>query len=520
MRQDSAGPLRRDVRMLGNLLGTVLVEQDGPRLLESVERVRLLARAARSRGAVAELADAVASLALDEQTRVLRAFGLYFQLANIAEQYHRLRRRRADSAQGAVPRESLEEAFAALDGLPPEEVQRRARHTSLQLVLTAHPTEATRRTVFRSHLRIAEELRQLDDPSCTPRERRDAEGLLAEEITLLWQTDEVRHGRLRVSDEIRTGLWFFEHSLISASEELLRDWRERLPDADPPLRFGSWIGGDADGNPAAGGATIREALERARALALDRYRTEVRALAEELAPNRSLVAVSEELEESLRRDELELSEYAAQIGRQNELEPYRRKLSFVWWRLGHDGYPCAEALLDDLRVIRDSLRAHGGARIADGRIARLVRSVEIFGFHVATLDVRLHARDLDTPRARELLADAIAARREHGPRAVDTVVVSGTSAPEHIVGAVDLTGEHLAVVPLFETIDDLAAAPKILDTLLRDERFGARVAARAGAVEVMVGYSDSGKDGGYLAAQWAIYRAQEELAAVAARHDV
>jgi phosphoenolpyruvate carboxylase len=520
VRDDSARPLRRDVRLLGNLLGTVLVEQQGPGLLDAVERVRLLARAARHRGAVAELADAVGALDADQQARVLRAFGLYFQLANIAEQHHRLRRRRSEAASGAVQKESLDEAFEQLARLPAEEVQRRARHTSLQLVLTAHPTEATRRTVFRAHIRIAEQLQRLDDPSCTPAERHDAEALLGEEITLLWQTDEVRHGRLRVSDEIRTGLWFFEHSLISVTEELLRRWRERLPGADPPLRFGSWIGGDADGNPAAGGATIREALEQARSVALERYRSEVRALAEELASHRSLATVSDELDESLHRDELELADYTAQIGSQNELEPYRRKLSFVWWRLGNDGYGNANALLDDLRVVRDSLRANGGARIADGRIARLVRSVEVFGFHLATLDVRLHARDLDLPRARELLDDAADARREHGARALDSVIVSGTSSAGHVVKVVELTDEPLAVVPLFETIDDLAAAPGILETLLGDRRFRARVAARGGAVEVMVGYSDSGKDGGYLAAQWAIYRAQEELSAVAARHDV
>ena len=264
-----------------------------------------------------------------------------------------------------------------------------------------------------------------------------------------------------------------------------------------------------DGNPSAGPASIREALARARALALERYRTEVRALAVEIASARSLVSVSDELEQSLAHDERELPNYAEEIGSRNELEPYRRKLSFMWWRLGNDGYRRADELLADLRLVQRSLAANGGERVADGRIARLERMVEIFGFHVAKLDVRLHARELGEPRAREALAAAAEVRAVHGPEALDTLIISGTSSADDVRRARALT--DLSVVPLFETVDDLVAAPGILDELLHEH---------PGPVEVMVGYSDSGKDGGYLAAQWAIYRAQEELAAVAARHNI
>jgi phosphoenolpyruvate carboxylase len=498
---DTAAPLRRDVRLLGTILGNVLVEQEGPWLLELVEQIRRDARAARRDGTVV---DVDPSLGAREQALVLRAFGLYFQLANLAEQHHRLRRRREDAHEGRVARESLESAFLQLG-----ELDERAHSTTIRLVLTAHPTEATRRTVLLAHIRISVQLRLLDDPRLSPAEQREAEERIAEEVTLLWQTDEVRHDRLRISDEIRHGLWFFEHSLMSAATDLLKEWRERVPGSPPPLVFGSWIGGDMDGNPAAGPASIREALDRARALALARYRAEVRALAVEIAASRSLVTVSPELERSIRRDEEELPYYAEEIGSRNEVEPYRRKLSFMWWRLGNEGYPDAAALLADLRVVRDSLRAHGGRRIADGRVARLERMVEIFGFHVAKLDVRLHARDLDTERAREALAAADDAWVRHGERALDTLIVSGTSSADDVLRARALTG--LSVVPLFETVDDLAAAPRILDELLRTE---------PRAMEVMVGYSDSGKDGGYLAAQWAIYRAQEELAEIARRHGV
>ena len=499
---DTAAPLRRDVRLLGTLLGAVLVEQEGEWLLELVEQVRRASQKARREGAVADVDQ---SLPAHEQALVLRAFGLWFQLANLAEQLHRLRRRRDDARHGRIPPESLDDAFRRVARGDRE----RARSSSIRLVLTAHPTEATRRTVLLAHIRIAEQLARLDDPLLIPAERDEIEERVAEEVTLLWQTDEVRHDRLRITDEIRHGLWFFEHSLMTAATELLGDWRERLPDAPPPLAFGSWIGGDMDGNPSAGPASIAEALERARTLALDRYRAEVRALAVEIASARSLVSVSPELEASLSRDAEELPYYASEIGARNELEPYRRKLSFMWWRLGNDGYPDADHLLADVRLILDSLRRNGGRRVADGRVARLERMIEIFGFHVAKLDVRLHVDDLDTDRARDALAAADAARATHGPNALDTLIVSGTSSLDDVRRARAAT--RLRVAPLFETVDDLANAPAIVDAMLDED---------ASAVEVMVGYSDSGKDGGYLAAQWAIYRAQEELAAVAARHDV
>ncbi|MDP9284569.1 MAG: phosphoenolpyruvate carboxylase [Actinomycetota bacterium] len=512
-RGDPAAPLRRDVRRLGAILGTVLAEQEGDWLLQLVETIRRESRAARRDSTVA---GGGAALTAREGALVLRAFSLYFQLANLAEQHHRLRRRREDAHHGVVARESLADAVRTLAPVPQDELARRAAGTSIRLVLTAHPTETTRRTVLLAHIRIAEQLVGLDDARLSPAEQREVEERIAEEVTLLWQIDEVRHDRLRLTDEIRNGLWFFEHSLISAATDLLHEWWALFPGTPPPLQFGTWIGGDMDGNPSAGPASIVEALDDARRVALHRYRDEVRSLAVEIASTRSLVRVSSALEASLARDEAALPAYAREIGARNELQPYRRKLSFMWWRLDNDTYAGPEALLDDLRTIRASLTENGGRRVADGRVARLERMVELFGFHIARLDIRLHARELGEPRAREALRAATEGRRRHGPQALDTLIVSGTSSAADVIRAVELCDEPLSVVPLFETLDDLAAAPRILDELLRDERF-----TTAGKhVEVMVGYSDSGKDGGYLAAQWAIFRAQEERAAVAAQHEV
>ncbi|HZT45508.1 MAG TPA: phosphoenolpyruvate carboxylase [Gaiellaceae bacterium] len=499
-------PLRRDVRLLGDLLGRVLVEQEGESLLADVERVRALARHAREGAGHEDLQQAVRGLPLERQASVLRAFATYFQLANTAEQQHRIRRRRTYAHEGRVLSESLESSFAQLDGIAPEEIEQRV---ALRLVLTAHPTEAARRTVLTAHLRIARLLGELDDPLLSAARRGEVEDELAAEITLLWQTDEVRTKRPRVVDEIRHGHWFFETSLIDAAERLLADYRRHLPDAPPPLRFGTWIGGDADGNPNAGEDTAREALERARTLLRTRYRDEVRALAAATGLSARLVDVDDELRESIARDERDLPDYAAAIGDQNVDEPYRRKLSFMWRRLDADAYPSAEALAADLALLDRSLRAHRGARIADGALAALRRRVDIFGLHLAKLDVRVHARDLvdPEPRIRRLFASLEHLRRRHGSAALDTVVVSGTTSADDVLRVRDLTGERLSLVPLFESVADLRAAPRIYEELL--DSIGCR--------EVMVGYSDSAKDAGYLAAQWEIRSAIVALAEVARR---
>ena len=516
-------PLRRDVRLLGDLLGRVMVEQEGEELLAREEEIRRVSRRARETGdpdVRAELARAVGELDLDQQTKILRAFTLFFQLANIAEQQHRIRRRRDVEREDGVPRESLADAFRRLReaGVGDEALRAAAEHVSLELVLTAHPTEATRRTILQAQARLGALLADLDAGEWI-------EDAAAEEITVLWQTDEVRPQRPRVVDEIRHGLWFFEQSLLDAAEELVAAYGEAIPGAPLPLAFGSWIGGDMDGNPNAGPATIREALERGRMLALARYRAEVRGLAAALGLTTSLVDVSPELLESIARDERELPSYAEQIGEQNRDEPYRRKLSFVWWRLGNDGYGRAEDLRADIEVLERSLRAHGGARIADGRLADLRRRVELFGFHVAKLDVRFHAAELGekTPRVRESLAAVAEAQGRFGEGAVDSVVVSGTESAADVLTVVDLAAEagaRVSPVPLFETIRDLDAAPAIVESLLDEPRFARVVEERGRRLEVMVGYSDSGKDGGYLTAQWEIFRAQERLASLAAEREV
>ncbi len=500
--------LRANVRLLGDLLGRVLVEQEGQEVLDLVERIRSLSRWARRGGEREPLAETIAALPLERQAVVLRAFGVFFQLANIAEQHHRLRRRRAYEQEGRVPRESLEAVFARLDaaGVTDEELAREAERVHVELVFTAHPTEATRRTVLQAHQRIAALLRELDDSELPGSHRARLEDALAEEITILWQTDEVRSRRPRVFDEIRHGLWFFERSLWQAAPALLRAYRRRLPDAPTPLRFGTWIGGDLDGNPNAGPGTVKAALEQARTLAARLYRDEVRALARRWGISSTIVDYDSALDEKL---------IGVPSG-QNDDEPYRRRLSSLWVRLGDADY-ATEDLLAELDLIDRSLREHRGTRVADGGLADLRTRVELFGFHLAKLDLRVHASAIREPDERllETLRAGARVQRRHGPRALDRLIVSMTASAEDVLAAERLAaGEGLDVlgVPLFETIADLRAARGIVEELLTERP--------RDRIEVMVGYSDSGKDGGYLTAQWEIYRAQEELTAAAAERGV
>lgn len=502
----SAGPeapLRANIRLLGEILGTVIVEQEGEELLALEERVRKLARAGRRGYAEAtdELSAIVGGLDLETQARVLRAFALYFQLANIAEQHHRVRRRRAYEHEGRTPPESLADALERIGdrelGTP---------GVSVELVLTAHPTEATRRTVLRLHRRVAALLRELDDPELAPSGAARIRRQLAEEVTILWQTDEVRSRRPRVVDEIRHGLWFFEESLWETAPQLLAELRELVPGAPAPLRFGTWIGGDLDGNPHTGAETVEAALEQARALARDLLRHDVRELARSWGMSTELVVADREVGAV---DDVPAG--------QNADEPYRRRLTSIWHRLGADAFGSADELLAELDLVDASLRAHGGARIADGSLADLRRKVEIFGLHLAKLDLRAHAREI---RAREprLVATLAAAGRlqaRHGTVALDRLIVSMTSTADDLAAAEELAREAgLAVeaVPLFETIADLRGADAVVaEHLDRSPRE---------RLEVMVGYSDSGKDGGYVTANWEIFRAQERLAWLAGERGV
>jgi len=550
---ERTSPLRRDIRLLGDLLGQVIVEQGGPAILALEERIRLLSRELREhehalgvddeerRIERARLGTLIAELDPADRSAVLRAFSLYFQLVNVAEQVHRIRRRREHEHDGNAPRESIADAVGRLReaGIDGEELTRLAEQVRVELVLTAHPTESTRRGALAAQLRMAELLRRLDEHDLTPSGRAGVERGLLEEITTLWQTDEVRERRPRVVDEIRHGLWFFEQVLFDDAPRVVAALRDAIPGIAPghdfaPLAFGSWIGGDQDGNPNAGPETFELAVASARRTVIARYREEIRDLARALSVSERLAVVAPELLRSIERDERELPVYVARIGDQNVGEPYRRKLSLMWRRLdlmvdgdkeftGDTPYARADELRADLDLIDRSLRVGAAERIADGRLAALRRRVDLFGFHVTKIDVRMHARDL-AEGADRVAATLAAVAAVNDPAAADTLVISGTTSADDVRVAmrrIATAGADLMPVPLFETIEDLHAAPVIMEELLADTAFVDAVRERRGGrLEVMVGYSDSAKDGGYLAAQWHIFRAQRSLTEIARMHDV
>ena len=492
--------LRANVRLLGDVLGHVLVEQEGQELLALEEQIRGLARDARETGDRTQLEETIRALDLERQSAVLRAFSLFFQLANIAEQHHRLRRRRQYEHEGRVPRESIADAVARLRdaGVGDEELRGAAALLEVRPVLTAHPTEATRRTILQAHQRLATALRRLDDPELPHSTQRRVRDQIGEEVTILWQTDEVRSRRPRVVDEIRHGLWFVERSLWQALPRLVRELRDAIPDAPPPLRLGTWIGGDMDGNPNAGADTIADALERARTLARELLRQEVRELGSAWGMSSELIGPVPELDTS-------------------SDQPYRDALVRIWERLAEDEYRDAEELAGDLARIDATLRAHGAARVADGALSDLRARVEVFGLHVATLDVRVHAKEVRERAERVVaaFAAAAAARARHGPRSLERVIVSMTESAADVLAAEELAREaglEVHAVPLLETVADLGGARDVAGALLD--------ASPRPRLEVMVGYSDSAKDGGYLAANWEIYRAQEDLVALATERDV
>src|SRR3712207_822977 len=322
-------PLRRDANLLGRVLGQVLIEQAGEDLFDAEEEVRLLCKRLRFDYDPAldeKLRRMIEGMDVAQLQKIVRAFSVYFQLVNIAERYHRVRRRRQyESSQNNPPqRASVASALARLkrEGLEAETLQMVLDEMNVGLVLTAHPTEALRRSIRRKHVRIGEVLEALESSQLTWKERRRLQEQLTEEITVLWQTDELRVRRPEIKQEIERTLLFFENPLISATleayrefeDELTRQFPENTPSLGLVLEFGSWVGGDQDGNPFVEPGMINTALGLHREVILKRHLSSVLALAEHMSQSRKLVAVSEELARSVGRDEKLVPEATERLG--------------------------------------------------------------------------------------------------------------------------------------------------------------------------------------------------------------
>jgi phosphoenolpyruvate carboxylase len=576
MSTDLPKALRDDVRLLGEVLGETLRRQESEALYETVERVRGLAKGARA-GSAADfdaLTGVLERMPVEEALPVARAFSHFLALANIAEQHHRTRRRRVYERDPDAPPQigSCDETLGRLRaaGVTADALHEAVTRLHIELVFTAHPTEVTRRTLMQKHRRIAEWLALRDRPDLTIPERQEVLDALRREVAAAWETSEVRRERPSPLDEARSGMVVFEQTLWDTLPRYLRvldaalveHTGRPLPLEAAPITFGSWIGGDRDGNPAVTAAVTRTTCLLTRWQALSLYLREIDALRFEL----SMTEASEELRARV----------------PDAHEPYRDLLRDVRERIettmraieadlaGREPGegPLVETIDDvaePLRLCHRSLVACGDGLIAEGRLRDILRRIAAFGLTLVRLDIRQHAErhtDVLTAITRDLGLGAYGAWSEADrqafllqelqgrrplvppdlaasddvrevldtfrglaglpPAALGAYVISMAARPSDVL-AVELLQKEarlprpLRVVPLFETIDDLRRAGTVLDDLLGLPWYRERAAGRQ---EVMIGYSDSAKDGGRLAANWELYTAQESLVRVCRERDV
>ncbi|MGU2160736.1 phosphoenolpyruvate carboxylase [Pseudomonas aeruginosa] len=565
--------LREDVHQLGELLGDTIREQYGPRFLDKIELIRKGAKAARRGSAegAQQLTATLDGLEEDELLPVARAFNQFLNLANIAEQYHRIRRRRPNEPE---PFENLvlEELLGRLKdaGHAPGQLARQLAGLEIELVLTAHPTEVARRTLIQKYDAITAQLAAKDHADLLPEERSRIQQRLQRLVAEAWHTDEIRKVRPTPVDEAKWGFAVIEHSLWQAlpnvlrhvDEVLLCSTGERLPLTAAPLRFASWMGGDRDGNPNVTASVTREVLLLARWMAADLYLRDIDRLAAEL----SMQQASPQL--------------LARVG--DSAEPYRALLKQLRERLRvtrnwtHQALagevPAAEGVLEHnrdlvepLQLCHESLHACGMGVIADGALLDCLRRAATFGLFLVRLDVRQdsarHAAALseiteylelgsydewDEKTRLEFLLEELNSRRPllpaHYQPSADTAEVLATcraiaAAPPASLGSyvISMAGQPsdvlavqlllkesgvdwpMRVVPLFETLDDLDNAGPCMERLLTLPGYRSRL---SGVQEVMIGYSDSAKDAGTLTAAWAQYRAQEKLVEICRQHEV
>lgn len=587
--------LHEDVRWLAETLGRVIDRLEGADALRAVEGLRQACRDRRrgESGAASfeTLLERVTALPLELKAVTARAFTLFFLLINTAEQVHRVRRRAdyhgSSEPQPASARWTMRQLRSA--GRSAEEVGAAIERLEVRPVLTAHPTESTRRTLLALQARVAELLLQRE--SIPAADRGVIDSTLEGEVELLWLTAEVRQDRPSVKDEVSTSLWYLETRLLDATtrsqDALVRAFQAEFSSSSEtlrlstPLRLGSWVGGDRDGNPFVTPEASIAAARRASYVVLGRYLESLNALAERISLAAQFADPGEPLLASLARDkELRPDVWAANRTR-NADEPLRLKLSFMAARIdatrhlvasrdagrpAHEpsSYASAESFEEDLQLVRDSLLAAGAIEACRTAFDPLLLDVRAHGFHGFLMDVREHAavltstltdiaaqigsppldaeglrRELMNRRplvgphvpleesARQVLDTFHAIRtiqNESGNAAASTYIVSMTTCAEDLLrvlllgreaGLVDLAADPpvscLDVVPLFETLDDLVNAPIVMQSLLSDAVYRRQLEARGGRQEVMIGYSDSGKDAGILASSWGLYQAQESL---------
>ncbi|THF65886.1 phosphoenolpyruvate carboxylase [Pseudothauera nasutitermitis] len=599
---DKDAPLREDIRLLGRLLGDTVRDQQGEATFALIERIRQTSvrfRRDEDLDARRELEDTLDALAREQTIQVVRAFSYFSHLANIAEDQHHIRRTRAHLLAGSTPREgslahALDSATATLGERAPEALAEFFAGAFVSPVLTAHPTEVQRRSILNCQTIIARLLDERDRIQLTPEEREASEEALRRAVLTLWQTRMLRRTRLSVIDEVNNGLSYFETTFLREVPRLYASLEDRLGSAAAAelpafLQVGSWIGGDRDGNPFVTAEVLERALSLQAAAALSFYLGELQALGSQLSLALGLVDASDAL--------LALAERSADPSPHRSDEPYRRAIAGMHARLAAtwnillgnpppsspiisaEPYHGPAELAEDLDVVHRSLLTNGSAALARGRLRHLRRALQVFGFHLAPIDLRQNA-DVHERVVAELLATAHpgidylalgedarvelllaelgtarpltsphlqygeetegelaifrAARAAHlrfGPAVIQNCIISKTDNVSDLLELAVLLKEagllrphegalDVNIVPLLETIDDLRNGPGIMDRLFSLPAYRGLVAARGELQEVMLGYSDSNKDGGFLTSGWELYKAEIGLAETFARHGV
>jgi phosphoenolpyruvate carboxylase len=569
-------------------------------LLEKVEKLRVMAITLRKnddKDIYNELKEEIVNLDPPMRKQVIRAFSIYFHLINAAELNHRIRRRREYQLQDdhVVQKASIESAILSLKENKIDEatIQNVLNTISLELVITAHPTEATKRSVIEIQKRIATILKNLDNTTLTKKERKKLEDSLLNEVTILWQTEELRERKPTVIDEVRNGLYYFDQTFFDVLPDIHQDLEEGLTEQFPKhkwevpnfLHFGSWIGGDRDGNPNVTPEVTWETLIRQRELAIKKYKEALVELMKRFSHSTTRAKVSEELIANVENDEKTYLKIEKRWP--VETEVYRRKIAIIIKRLkevgnSEIGYQSANELLDDLLLIHQSVNNHQPADRELKMLNKLIRQVQLFGFHLATLDIRNHSGEheaaiteilrkvkvtddyaalsedekmktlenvLMDPRPVLLLNEDYSketqemikvftmikeAHETFGKKSILVYLVSMTQSASDLLEVLVLAKEagiyrlhadgtvesHLNVAPLLETVDDLIAGPNIMETLFNLDVYRNHLKIHGDSQEIMLGYSDGSKDGGTLTANWKLYKAQLEIHDMAKRHNI
>ena len=588
--------LHSDILYLEDALDEVIREQEGEPLFHLIDEFRTACRKIRDQydpSIEAFLLREAARLDISTSSKLIQAFALYFSLLNTAEENFGMQQRREIQRHGDHVRGSFDDCLARLHK---NRIDRKTlldlfNSLSIEPVMTAHPTEAKRLTILKKYRKIYLTIFKKENPIWTPEEQVLLRKDIINEIQKLWQTGDIFLERPTVEEEVSNGLYYFRETFYAIIPKLYRALRRSIekfyPDQEfriPPfLKFGSWIGGDRDGNPNVTPEVTRWTLTIQRDLILSLYIQSIQDLIGSLSQSTTKVNISEELLSSIEEDAKEMPDIGQQVLNRNPYEPYRQKLSFIKIRLegrreeGKRPYHTPVELSEDLSIIQRSLAANKGIRTAEIEIDGLIKRVEVFGFHLARLDVReesekhnraicevfdklgiyagfhgmseeekirILSKEIENPRPLmyedvELSSESLRAietfkvirwaREQIGPEAIGSYIISMTHRISDILTVLLLAketglcregGKGLDIVPLFETIDDLSRSRVIIDGLFSLPVYRGYIARCGKIQEIMLGYSDSSKDGGILTSSWELYKAQKGLWDVARRHGI